>query len=202
MKRRRSKGKDNSVPLLLEREPVFTKEPERLPQVDPISTKTSGRWLTNYFRIWYPVKRASSWNWFIPWIFVSPKPRFVLLDETLGSNSGRGTWQFIREIESLSELHDDFNGYGSEAPNDESIKLASQVVLSAVTIKPTRVVASAHGGVVIYFVRAGKRADIECLNTGEIVATISENLTLPRVWEIRAGEIKKTLGILSDFLER
>ena len=52
----------------------------------------------------------------IPWIFVSPKPRFVLLDETLGSNSGRGTWQFIREIGREWVNSRRFRGYGRRLP--------------------------------------------------------------------------------------
>jgi hypothetical protein len=115
---------------------------------------------------------------------------------------GNATWESLHEVENLRLLQNNFNGYGSVAPNRRSIELASQVVLSATETRPTRVLASAQGGVAIYFVRGNKHGDIECFNSGELVATISDDEDLPRVWEIRPSEIKSAIRTISAFLER
>lgn len=49
---------------------------------------------------------------------------------------------------------------------------------------PTRVVASAEGGVAICFIRGDKYADVEFLNTGEILGVVSNRRDRPVVWEL------------------
>ena len=49
---------------------------------------------------------------------------------------------------------------------------------------PTRVVASAEGGVAICFVNGKKYADIECLNTGVILGVTSNSRDRPIVWKV------------------
>lgn len=49
---------------------------------------------------------------------------------------------------------------------------------------PAKIVASAEGGVAVCFVEGDKYADIECLNSGEILGVISNRRDRPTVWEI------------------
>jgi hypothetical protein len=191
-------------PLLVDGEPVFTEEFNRLPPVEPVFTVASSTWRSTYFSVRSAFKTSlvKSKTFPVPWVIVlsgrrSPWPALLKSEKF-----GNPTWSFIYQIESLGQLPRDFNGYGSEAPNDESIRLASQVVLAAKKIRPTRVLPSAQGGVAVYFVQGSKRGDIECLNTGEIVATMAGGQEDLRIWEIRAGDINKTVGKISDFLER
>jgi len=76
------------------------------------------------------------------------------------------------ELDHLRTLPDDWDGYGAETPSEEAISLA-RMVLDAIhetesAIEPTRVVASAEGGVVVCFARGDRYADIECFNSGEM----------------------------------
>jgi hypothetical protein len=106
-------------------------------------------------------------------------------------------WEYIEEMRSL---HDDWNGYGSEAPNPFAIDFAKQIVLSAKAIVPTRVVASAQGGVGICFSSAEKYGDIECLNTGEILATVSDGKGIPEVWEVKGAESEGAIERIASFI--
>jgi hypothetical protein len=110
---------------------------------------------------------------------------------------------FEDEIQRLRHLSNDFNGYLSEAPNDLSIGLTLRVMRSAAgTISPSRLVASAEGGVAIYFSNHRKQADIEVFNSGEMVASITDGQGRPEVWQVADGDIKTAIEKISNFLER
>jgi len=70
-------------------------------------------------------------------------------------------------------------------------------------LAPTRVVASAEGGIAICFVRGDKYADLECLNTGEILAVTSNRYNRPTVWEIRESshEMSRASARICRFLD-
>ncbi len=69
-------------------------------------------------------------------------------------------------------------------------------------LEPTRVVASAEGGVAICFASGEKYSDIECLNSGEILGVISDRRNTPVVWEIdpSAGGLAGAVARIRDFL--
>jgi hypothetical protein len=56
--------------------------------------------------------------------------------------------------------------------------------LEAYGILPTKIVASAEGGVASCFVVGNKYADIECLNSEAILGVLSDKRNQPFVWEI------------------
>ena len=65
---------------------------------------------------------------------------------------------------------------------------------------PNRVAASAQDGIIIYLSRGLKYADVECYNTGEVVATTREEGAESSVWEVESDGLKSALSDLSDFL--
>jgi hypothetical protein len=75
---------------------------------------------------------------------------------------------------------------GAEKPSETAIAWASDMLnqLKVDQLPPTRVVASAEGGVAICFVHGDKYADVEFLNTGEILGVVSNRRDRPVVWEV------------------
>src|SRR5947208_2620679 len=60
----------------------------------------------------------------------------------------------------------------AETPNDQAIIWGHIIIdeLERMQFPPTRVVASAEGGIAVCFVNGQKYADIECLNSGDVIA--------------------------------
>src|SRR5437764_2133473 len=75
---------------------------------------------------------------------------------------------------------------GAEVPTLTVQAMASVMLeqLQANQIVPTRIVASAEGGIAICFMNDEKYADIEFLNSGEILGVVSNRRDKPTVWEI------------------
>ncbi len=67
---------------------------------------------------------------------------------------------------------------------------------------PTRVIASAEGGIAICFSNGERYADIECLNSGEVLGVTSNRRDLPDVWRVDADphQYAATIGRISNFL--
>lgn len=94
------------------------------------------------------------------------------------------------QLERLATLHRGWDSYGGEPPNAEARNHAERVLgkLERMSIPPSRVVASAEGGVAICFVENSRYADIECLNSGEILAVTYVGAQEPLVWEVSSQE--------------
>lgn len=67
---------------------------------------------------------------------------------------------------------------------------------------PSKVVASAEGGIAVCFVSGNKYADIECLNSGEILGVLTNKRDRPTVWEIEPdpSEIARATGRIAEFI--
>jgi hypothetical protein len=67
---------------------------------------------------------------------------------------------------------------------------------------PSKVVASAEGGVAICFASQEKYADVECLNSGAILAVKSRRGGLPEVWEVPQSdnEFRVSIAQIQDFI--
>jgi hypothetical protein len=74
----------------------------------------------------------------------------------------------------------------AEPPSAYALGWAHLIIqqLQSDDCRPTRVVASAEGGVGICFVDGIRYADIECLNSGTILGVTSDKSSRPVVWEI------------------
>jgi hypothetical protein len=75
---------------------------------------------------------------------------------------------------------------GADPPSRSAVIWARLVLqqLQADSVYPTRVVASAEGGIAICFVSGNQYSDIECLNTGTILGVTTNRRDRPIVWEI------------------
>jgi len=81
---------------------------------------------------------------------------------------------------------------GVEGPTDVVYKGALEALqqLQEDEVAPSRVVASAEGGIAICFVLGDKYADLEFLNTGEVLGVTTSRHDRPVVWEIGEGSDK------------
>jgi hypothetical protein len=99
----------------------------------------------------------------------------------------RSKFQLIREqLDEATNLRQNWDSYNAEPPNHQAQNLAAGVLtfLETNSIAPSRLVPSAEGGVAFCFVESNRYADIECLNTGEILAVIYEGNNDPIVWQV------------------
>jgi len=75
---------------------------------------------------------------------------------------------------------------GSELPTKDSAVKAAVILewMADHNIHPDRIVASAEGGIALCWFRGNKYADVECLNTGEVLCVISDRKNKPIVWMV------------------
>lgn len=103
------------------------------------------------------------------------------------------------QIQRMKDLRTDWDTYGAEPPNDDTVNFASELLmlLEIREFLPTDVVASVEGGVALSFTAANRYADIELLNSGEILAVTFTRQQEPIVWEV-----KKNKGDIFQAIER
>jgi hypothetical protein len=93
---------------------------------------------------------------------------------------------------------------GAEGPTSLAIALGATVLdqLQRDELLPTRIVASADGGIAICFIDGDKYADVECSNNGEILGVISNRRDRPIAWEIEQsqGGVARAVVRIRDFL--
>jgi len=100
---------------------------------------------------------------------------------------------FVRaeaQLMEFSRLTADWDSYEAEPPNATARECAAQIlgILRTSNLPPTRVVPSSEGGVGICFVNGEAYADIESLNSGELLAVMYTGTEEPHVWEITQNE--------------
>jgi hypothetical protein len=80
---------------------------------------------------------------------------------------------------------------GAEAPTGLAVNWARAALqqLQEDEFPPTRVVAAMEGGVAICFVYEDKYADLESLNSGEILGVTSNRRDPPIAWEIEPSSV-------------
>lgn len=79
-------------------------------------------------------------------------------------------------LKATASLADDWDTYGAEPPTGAARALAARIldILEESLMPPSRLMASAEGGIAMSFVEGHNRAEIEIYNSGEIaVATYS-----------------------------
>jgi len=111
-----------------------------------------------------------------------------------------------RKLKQLSELRANWDSFGSEGPTAEAIRIAGDFInhLIAVGLIPDAILPSAEGGVAVCFVREGKNADVECLNSGEVLAVRYSRNERPHAWAVEQSPAgtEATVQILSAHLSR
>jgi len=126
-------------------------------------------------------------------------PAFPLSLEALRREVYRHSqyWSVFRSFEDaqaqlseFSRLKADWDSYGAEPPSATARESAAQLlgILRTSNLPPTRVVPSSEGGVGICFINGEAYADIESLNSGELLAVMYTGTEEPQVWEITQNE--------------
>ncbi len=109
-----------------------------------------------------------------------------------------------KQLDKLKDLQFGWDGYDAEPPNDISFAWARKVLgaLMEFDFEPARIVASAEGGVAFIFTRQDRYADIECLNSGALVAVMYDSQSEPVVWRVSpdSQSIKEALEKICAFL--
>ena len=101
--------------------------------------------------------------------------------------SDRPSWlpQALRSISKLRQLDADWDSYGAEAPNEDAIQLARDLTCGLPEdSKPSQIGASAEGGVCVSFFNDDRYGDVECFNTGEVLAAITKRGEDTEVWAV------------------
>ena len=113
---------------------------------------------------------------------------------------------WIQKLQNLASLSDNWDSYGAETPNDQAIYWAKAAlqVLSDMEFPPKRITPSVENGVGISFISGERYGDIECFNTGEILAVTSDRQGKPHVWEVETTEqgLRSALSEIRDFLHK
>lgn len=111
----------------------------------------------------------------------------------------------IRTVEELGNLPINWDSYGANPPNSTALRWGKTVleILFNINFPPNRIMPSADEGIGICFINGKKYADIECFNTGEIVAVTSDGQGNPNVWEVNPDreEIKNSLDRIRVYLQ-
>lgn len=107
------------------------------------------------------------------------------LEKWLPHTSGKRFAQYFAKLDALT-TDKSLWVEGAEPPSAAILAVARLILrqLETEALEPTRVVASAEGGVGLCFVDGDKYADIECLNSGEILGVVSNRRDRPAVWKI------------------
>jgi hypothetical protein len=112
---------------------------------------------------------------------------------------------FQIQLKSMRDLKNDWNGYGSLAPNSIAIRNSQTVldILHVLSFSPSSIVPSAEDGIAISFCKGKKRAIIECYNDGNIAAAMYEIDSEPLVWNVGISEedIKESVNRIYDFIQ-
>lgn len=110
---------------------------------------------------------------------------------------------YMTRLNSLINEPVDWDGNGAESPNEVSVSNGRRVlgILNEMAFEPTGVAPSAEGGVGISFVRGNKYADIECFNSGELWAVVSDRVHTPDVWRVEVSTIRASLEKIREHVQ-
>lgn len=111
--------------------------------------------------------------------------------------------EHFNKLDSLTALSNNWDSEGADAPNKQSLFFGRKVLESFLHegLLPTNVAPSVEGGVGFYFISGNKYADIECLNSGEILAVTSDRVKPADVWEISSEtDIEEAIKKIRTFL--
>jgi hypothetical protein len=93
-------------------------------------------------------------------------------------------------IQALVGLRQNWDSYGAPPPNERAASNAIRVLnlLESIRLDPTRILASAEGGIGICFIRGDRYADIECSNEGEVLGVYYIGPQMPALLETDASD--------------
>lgn len=107
-------------------------------------------------------------------------------------------------LQQISNVKPNWDTYGGDAPTSDSIRNAKAIIGKAIVqgLLPSAILPSAEGGVAVCFATQLKYADIECLNSGEILAVHYGRDEEPHAWVVGQDEndAEITIRTISEFL--
>jgi len=113
--------------------------------------------------------------------------------------------EFRKHFETLRTLADEPYTWGDpdeERPNEWARYYAQTALITslAINLLPTRIIPSAEGGVTITFYNGDRYADIECFNSGDILAMTKRGSERADIWPVRLERISDALGRIDEFI--
>jgi hypothetical protein len=108
------------------------------------------------------------------------------------------------KLSSMRTLSDNWNGYGSAAPNRDAIRNAEGVIniLHQKGYEAHRISPSADEGIAISFLKGERYAFIECYNDGDIAAAVFQKQGEPVTWDCGGSdsELTETIERIFEYL--
>jgi hypothetical protein len=139
---------------------------------------------------------------------VSKQTSYLGSSHSFSPQCGEEAWfiKYLRKLTEFSRLSQNWDSHDAEPPNAIAINHAKRIlsILVRMNFPPSHVTPSVENGVGISFIRGNKYADIECFNTGEILAVTSTGNGDPTVWEVEnnSAAIRLTVRKIRDFIRR
>jgi hypothetical protein len=95
------------------------------------------------------------------------------------------------QLEKLASLPTNWDTCGTEGPSQQAVSAAAAIAKAFINfgLVPDAITPSAEGGIAICFVRNEKYADIECFNSGDILAVRYSSHEDPRAWAIQPDAV-------------
>ncbi len=130
------------------------------------------------------------WGWLEPTVARAPAGGFYLPVPIIRAHEVGCLAECDRQLEELRELEENWDSYGAAPPNDLALALTTKVLqhLSEAGLPAPCINASAEEGVCISFRTSDLYADIECLNSGEVVAGTLDALGKQHVWDVGSSQ--------------
>jgi hypothetical protein len=133
--------------------------------------------------------------------------KFIITANTVSNNISLNK-EYLSEydliLDELSKLPIDWDSDGAEPPNSISLYWAKIAlnILDEMSFRPNHITPSVENGIGISFISDNKYADIECFNTGEILAVTSDRKEKPNVWEVanNRDDLKSALENIRVFI--
>ncbi len=110
----------------------------------------------------------------------------------------------VRELDAVANLRDNWNTYGAPKPAMSAIVLARRALDQLFTRNLPRpdISPSGEGGVTLSFFKQDKYADIEFLNSNEVLAVIARRGTPSRAWSLGSDRrsVSDALDEIASFI--
>jgi hypothetical protein len=108
----------------------------------------------------------------------------------------------LQAIAKLGAMDADWHESEIAPPNPHAVALATDVLrrLSDIDFEPSSIDPSTGEGICIYFSGANRTANIECFNTGEILAATIRKGGEPLIWEVTVNTIRDGLARIYEFI--
>jgi hypothetical protein len=108
-----------------------------------------------------------------------------------------------REIDSLLHAEAEWAGKSVPAPTANAAEAAKRFLRTSPVLRPSRIIASGEGGIAFCYLRTGAYADVEFLNSGEILASIEDRAKgQSEIWDVVPGDWDATRERLTSFLAK